>query len=172
MKKWYGKHFLVTDKVTSGLSRFFDRIDPKAREKGLIAFGLQLINNSVNGSPNESVRAPIRDGRLRGSGTVFVGSKKVGDTTFLGKGGTPALSYTESNLNVVTVGFNTEYAANMHENLAPEGKQFTPGGKYKPKRTAANVADVGGKFLERHLKADRKELVQLYTDIYRKEAGT
>jgi hypothetical protein len=169
-KKFYGKHFMISETVTLGLKRFFMTIDPKAREKGLIALGLQLINNSVNGSPNESVRAPIRDGRLRGSGTVFVGSKKVGDTMFLGKGGTPAQSYTESNKNVATVGFNTEYAANMHENLQPYGDRFIPGGHGG--RPQSYVADVGGKFLELHLKADRKELLKLYADIYRKNAGT
>ena len=171
MTKHYGKNFTITDTITPGLNKFFKKIDPKAREKGLISFGLQLINNTVNGSPNEAVRPPIRDGRLRGSGTVFVGSKKVGDTTFAGKGGTPAQSYNERDKNIITVGFNTEYAANMHENLQPYGKQFVPGGKI-PKRTAANVADVGGKFLERHLKADKDELAKLYADKYRKEAGT
>lgn len=170
MKKWYGKQFLISENVSLGLKKFFKKIDPMAREKGLIAFGLQLINNSVNGSPNESVRAPIRDGRLRGSGTVFVGSKKVGDTTFMGKGGTPATSYTERNPNITTVGFNTEYAANMHENIKPYGKQFTPGGHGG--RSPSYVADVAGKFLERHLKSDRKELTKLFADTYRKFAGT
>ena len=170
-QKFYGKHFMISDTVTPGLDKFFNKIDPDARFRALSVLGLQLLNNAVNGSPNEGARAPIRDGRLRGSGSVFVGSKKTGDTLFLGNSGTPAQSYTESNENTVTVGFNTEYVANMHENLKPYGKQFIPGGKNKV-RSAANVSDVEGKFLERHLKADKEELMYLYTETYKKKAGT
>ena len=35
-----------------------------------------------------------------------------------------------------------------------------------------DAADVTGKFLERHLKADKEELFDLYTQIYKKFAGT
>lgn len=174
MKKWYGQKgknwsLYISENVSDGLKKFFKKIDPIAREKGLIAFGLQLINNSVNGSPNEPARAPIREGKLRGSGSVFVGSKKVGDTTFMGKKGTPATSYTERNPNITTVGFNTKYAAFVHENLRPDGS-WIPGGK--DGKGAALSADVRGKFLERHLKSDRKELTKLFADTYRKFAGT
>lgn len=172
-RKWYGKQFMITDTLSAGLQNFFSDVDPKARNKGLMAMGLQLINNAVNGSPNESVRAPFRDGRLRGSGSVFVGSKKVGDTLFLGKEGTPAQSYAEANKNIVTVGFNTPYAARLHEELIPAGSSVPGGAKKRDqKRTAANIADVGGKYLEKHLKADRKEIMKLYKDVYKKEAGT
>ena len=166
---YYGKQLYVKEDITEGLKKFFNKIDPKARGKGLVALGLQLINNTVQGSPRESVRAPIWKGRLRGSGSVFVGSKKVGDTLFLGESGTLAQAHAENNFNVVTVGFNTEYAARVHERLKPAG-DWIPGGKSG--KGASISADVGGKFLERHLKADKTELYQLYTDIYRKAAGT
>lgn len=161
-----------TSSLDAGLKKFFKVIDPKAREKGLFAFGLQLLNNTVNGSPNEASRPPIKDGRLRGSGSVFVGNKKVGDTsTFSGtSGGTPATSSGESNPNVITVGFNTEYAARMHEHLEPYG---TPDPWFgKTLKAHMDAADVTGKFLERHLKADKEELFFLYAKIYRKFAGT
>ncbi len=170
-KKFKDKHgiFIIQNNIVPRLSLFFNKIDPEAKEKGLIAFGLQLLHNTVVGSPNEGVRAPIRKGRLRGSGSVFVGSKKVGDTTFLGKRGTPAQSHSEKNPNIVTAGFNTEYAALVHENLQPKGS-WVPGGK--DGKGASLSADVGGKFLERHLKADKDELMQLYTDTYKEFAGT
>jgi len=43
------------------------------------------------------------------------------------------------------------------------------GKTFKPHREAGIVT---GKFLERHLKSDKEELFQLYSDIYKKEAGT
>jgi len=162
-----------TSDMEKELKKFFNKIDPKAREKGLMALGLKLLNYTVNGSPRESSLPPIRDGRLRGSGSVFVGNKKIGDTLFAGKGkGTPVTSLRENNPNVVTIGFNTPYAAKMHENLIPYGEQYVPGGKVRAKRTKENVAGVRGKFLENHLKNDKKELYGLYVKIYRKAAGT
>jgi len=160
-KKFYGKQFAISENITIGLKRFFKKIDPAAREKASIAWGLQLINNTVLGQGGDDSRPPKKTGRLRGSGTVFVGSKKVGDTTFQGKDGTPAQSYTEQNENITTVGFNTPYAAKMHEELQPAGSL----------QPHADIAASKGKFLENHLKADRKDLLQLYKDIYKKNSG-
>lgn len=174
-KKWYGKkgqgQLLITDSVTDGLNKFFKKIDPEAREKALKAWALQLINITVTGQGNSSSRPPIRKGRLRGSGSAFVGSKFVGDTTFFGKDGTPATNYAEKNKDTITVGFNTPYAAAQHENLLPKGKKkWVPGGK--DGKGAAISGGVEGKFLENHLKADKEDLLKLYNQIYRKYAGT
>lgn len=155
--------------IPKNLNNFFTKVSPKAKEKGLIALGLQLINNTVNGSPRESSRPPIDTGRLRGSGSVFVGNKKVGDSLFAGKG-TPNSSISENNINTVTIGFNTEYAAKMHEHLEPYGIPDPITGKiYKPRKDSGTVT---GKFLERHLQADKEDLFDLYTQIYKKNAGT
>lgn len=169
MKKWYGKQLLISETVTEGLKRFFKKIDPEAREKALMAWGLQLVNNVVLGQGNSGARPSIKTGRLRGSGTVFVGSKKVGDTLYLEKEGTPASSYTEKNENVITVGFNTPYAAIQHEKLSP-ANNWVPGGK--DGKGAAISGGVEGKFLETHLKKDKEDLLKLYTAIYKKNAGT
>lgn len=169
-KKFYGKHFHVSETISSGLRNFFGTVDPKAREKGLAALGLQLLNNVVVGSPGEGSRPPILTGRLRGSGSVFVGSKRIGDTLFMSSEGSPAQSYTESNKNIVTAGFNTPYAARMHEHMSPHGTPDPIIGKTFQAHRDADA--VSGKFVERHLKADKTELFQLYTDIYKKEAGT
>lgn len=154
--------------LDDGLKKFFGSVDPKARQKALMSMGLQALNNTVNGSPSEDSRPPILTGRLRGSGTVFVGNKRIGDSLY--PGGTPATSSGENNSNVITVGFNTEYAARMHEHLEPYGTPDPITGKtFKAHRDAGTVT---GKFLERHLKADKEELMKLFSLIYKKEAGT
>ena len=78
---------------------------------------------------------------------------------------TPNKSYSAP-VEQVTIGFNTEYAARWHE------QPFTPGGKNpsRIKRTNINVtANVGNKYVERHLQSDGSELMYLYADIVRKE---
>jgi hypothetical protein len=154
--------------MTNRLKEFFGKIDPAARQKALAAAGMELINYVVLGKGGDPVRPPIRTGRLRGSGTVFVGNIKIGDTLFAGSG-TPASSITERNPDVVTIGFNTEYAARMHEHMVPGtpdpiiGKTFVPRG---------DPGKSGGKFLERHLIADAKNFFDTYSQQYRKFAGT
>jgi hypothetical protein len=134
------------------------------------AMGLQLLNNITNGSEKLSLVPPIMTGRLRASGSVFVGNKFVGDSSdkpVIEGPATPNKSHSD-NIDTVTVGFNTPYAARWHE------EDFTPGGK-TPSKTARNnpniTGDVGNKYIERHLQADRKELMQLYAAIFKKESG-
>jgi len=132
-------------------------VDVKAKS----AMGLQLINNVVNGSPGSSVTPPVLTGRLRASGSAFVGGRFVGDTSKLGVSGgqaTPNRSYSEKN-TVVTIGFNTEYAARWHE------RPFRPG------PVSTQSGNVGTKYVEKHLKADGKEIFQLYADIVRRETS-
>ena len=136
-------------------------IDFKAKQK----IALQLLNWSINGSSNESVVPPILTGQLRGSGTVFVGNKHVGDAKNKYPDGTPAGSY-DGKPDTITIGFNTAYAARMHES------NWTPGGQ-KPSRVAQNIpgltGDVGNKFIQKHLQADGKALVQMYAILLKKE---
>ena len=134
------------------------------------AVALQLLNNVINGSLGASVVPPIMTGRLRASGSVFVGGnfiKDSGDEPVDGESGTPNKSHSDKVENI-TIGFNTEYAAKWHE------KKFTPGGK-KPSKIAksnpAALANVGNKYLEKHLQADGKELMELYADTVRSESS-
>lgn len=169
MSKMFGLD-INAKSMTTNLNKFFKKIDPQSREKALIAAGLELINFVVNGSPNEPIRPPIKYGRLRGSGAVFLGNRKVGDTLFAGASGTPASSSGENNPEVITVGFNTPYAARMHEHMAPATKKDPWFGIiFYPHRDAGSS---GGKFLESHLKADAKEFGKTYSEQYRKFAGT
>ena len=125
------------------------------------AVGLQLLNNTVNGSPAEPVVPPIMHGYLRGSGSVFIGSEllatsdKFGETNHSGDA-KPNTSYSGKDMEL-TIGFNAPYAARMHE------------GEWKPGPVSQQSGDVGNKFLEKHLKNDRQELMQLYADLVKKE---
>jgi len=60
---------------------------------------------------------------------------------------------------VITVGFNTPYAARMHE------VEFQPGPISK------QAGNVGTKYIEKHLKADGNELIELGAAIIKKESG-
>lgn len=136
--------------------------DGKAR----IKVGLALLYFVVNGSPVEKVVPPIKFGILRGSGSVFVGSVCVGDTKMQAGGGqgTPATSHSERP-GVITIGFNTAYAARLHET------DWTPGGEIPSKQATNNpgiLADVGNKFVQKHIQADGKILLETYAKIMRK----
>lgn len=126
-----------------------------AFKKAARVAGLQLINNIVNGSPKEPVVPPILTGRLRASGSVFVGSK-LEDTTedrpVTEGSSTPATSHSDSD-NIVTVGFNTPYAARWHEEV------FNPG------PFSEQSGDVGNKYIEKHLRSDGPELMALFASV-------
>lgn len=147
--------FELTETISTNWPRYkkvHNMVDNKAR----IMVGIQLINNIVNGSPTEPTVPPILTGRLRGSGSVFLGGKNVYETPKYHGEGTPNRSFSGKE-GVVTIGFNTEYAARWHE------ETFEPGVR------SQQSGDVGNKYVERHLRADGKELMQLYANILKEE---
>ena len=147
---------IVSNTLAPGLKKYF-KVHDETHEKAAGAMGLQLLNNIVNGSPSEPVVPPKKTGHLRASGSTFVGNKLIGDTSNLG-GGSPNKSHSDDK-NTVTVGFDTPYAAWLHENT------WTPG------PVSEQSGDVGNKYIERHLKADGPELMELYAAIQKKAAG-
>jgi hypothetical protein len=157
------KFVIIKNTLTKGMKKYFKLTDPggKADMEAKKAMGLQLLNNVINGSPRSGVVPPVLTGRLRASGSVFVGNTFVGDssneTVTEGKP-TPNKQHSD-NINIVTIGFNTPYAARWHE------QSFVPG------PFSLQSGDVGNKYLEQHLKADRKELLKLYADIFKKVSG-
>jgi hypothetical protein len=164
----------IKDNLTPKLNKYFEQAgigmgDQKnkntANFKALQAVGLQLLNFSLNGSSGESTVPPIKFGVLRGSGSVFVNGILVGDTKSNYSNGTPNNEYSTSTDNDVTVGYNTAYAAKLHET------NWVPGGARPSKQATRNPAitgDVGNKWIEKHLKADGKVLLGLYADIFKK----
>jgi hypothetical protein len=133
--------------IKNGLN--FGKLDIAIKQgvdKALGAMGLQLMNNTVNGSMTVATRPPILEGVLRGSGSVFVGSKLI--ATSKKTVGRPATSY-GGKANEATVIFNTAYAARWHEN------RFNPG------PGSIRDGNVGWKYLEVHMKGDSQELMEL-----------
>ena len=161
MKKKTG--FVIESNIGDNLKRYIKatmvggEIDMKA--KAIV--GLQLLNNVVNGSEFASVVPPIDTGHLRGSGSVFVGGKFIGDSQGDYPAGEPNRNYSDKD-EVITIGFDTPYATRMHE------------GEWTPRYNNANPdksANVGNKFLERHLDAEKNQLAELYAEIVNKETS-
>ena len=155
--------------ITNTLSKGFDKYilktgigQPKAsgaHKKASVALALQLLNWTINGSARVNVTPPIKDGVLRGSGSAFVGGDLIGDTKTQYPHGTPNTSYNKTDPNDITVGFNTAYAARLHET------DWTPG------PASEQAGDVGNKFLEKHIEHDGPDLLKLYAAIFKKESG-
>jgi len=165
---------ITTNTLIPGIKKYMERAGVGKSDDTEVAFfkarqavALQLLNFTVNGSANEKVVPPIRWGILRGSGSAFVDGTLVGDTKSSNPDGTPNREY-KCPKNGAAIGFNTAYAARMHES------KWVPGGVVPSKQAAANpsmLADVGNKFVEKHLKADREVLLGLFADIFKKETG-
>lgn len=133
----------------------YKKLYPVELKKSMGKAGLQMLNWTINGSPNLPLRPPVLTGRLRGSGSVFVGSKFIADTNKDGKG-TPNTSYQAGEFQI-TIGFNTPYARRMHE---------IP---FKPGPVSQQSGDVGNKFLTRHLEADKALMMQFIAKLMKKE---
>ena len=144
--------------VLPGLKKL-QRRSPIAFNKAMQVAGIQFLNWANNGSKNESRKPPIRYGVLRGSSSVFVGSKlvKVQPQSIKEHGiATPARNH-NGRPDSLTVVWNTDYAKKMHEWKGGWGK-FTK-----------QDTDAGNKWLEKHLQKDRKDLVKLVALEVKKE---
>jgi hypothetical protein len=155
----------VKDTLTQGLKRFFrgvginkGRPATGAHRIAMTKTGIQILNWSLNGSANSSVVPPIWTGELRGSGSVFVESECVHTSKGEYPGGRPCETYSAGN-DKIAVGYNTAYAARLHET------KWTPGPR------SAQSGDVGNKWLEKHLNADKTAAMKMYAAILKKESG-
>jgi hypothetical protein len=132
--------------------------------------GVQLLNFCSQGSPNDPTMPPIESGYLRGSGSVFVGSELVGTSPKPYGKGDPLRSFSigqsKEGQTIISIIYNTEYAARLHET------KWKPGGVIPSKAARNNpsiIRNVGNKWIERHLKADAKDLMWLYGEMIKKE---
>jgi hypothetical protein len=87
------------------------------------------------------------------------------------KKGTPAKTH-NAPMHIITIVYNTIYAAKMHEDT------WLPGGRNpSAKKMASNLArsatfgDVGNKWLEKHMTADGKDLLEMYAMLLKKGTG-
>jgi hypothetical protein len=155
----------VEDTLTKGVKKFIKKTGSVGKSGTLLykswgAVGLQLLNFIANGSPNNSRVPPIAKGILRGSGSVFIGSELLGVLPKVSGKGTPNRELSEK-VGIVTVGYNTAYAARIHENL-------TPAGSFKLGLGSQQSGDVGGQFLTSHLESDGKLLMRIYGKLLKK----
>lgn len=125
---------------------------------------IQLLTWCNVGSSKESRKPPIRFGVLRGSSSAFVGNELVQVFPQSIKAGakespSPATAHNAKKLTI-TVVYNTNYAARMHE------------GQYNPGEVSAQDGDAGNKWVEKHLEADKEILMALIAKEFKKRAGT
>ena len=139
------------------------RRDPEAFFIAMSRAAVQMLNWCNLGSARDSRKPPIRWGVLRGSSSAFIGNKLIG--TFpqaispgAGESPTPAVSH-QAKPTVLTFVWNTDYATKMHEWKGGWG-DFT-----------IQDGDAGNKWLERHLQADKNDLMKLISTEFKKEAG-
>ena len=159
----------ITNTLTSGLQQL-QYSEKTANEKACIKVALQLLNYCAVGSPNEPVMPPILTGYLRGSGSVFVNNKFISATPKVNGKGDPLRSFSplfSKGHTVISIIYNTEYAARWHESSG-----WTPGGKIPSTAKQNNPSitiNVGNKWVEKHLYADGKDLMYLYQVTMNKE---
>jgi len=150
--------------LTKGLQRYKDRIGAGTKNgvdfKAKSQIALQLLNYTNQGSANDPTVPPIKTGNLRGSGSVFIGSFLVQITRGEYGVGTPATSTNTTNLDHITIVYNTSYAAKLHESF-----------NWSPGPGSEKSGDVGNKWLEKHLFADSKDLLAQYALILKRETG-
>jgi hypothetical protein len=140
---------IVENTLDEGLKELKKKF-PELKKQALMKGGLQLINWIVNGSPKNSRVPPIKTGQLRAAGSVFVGKELV-DTT----GKWANTSYNEKE-DVTTIGFNTAYAAKLHET------------EWEPGPRSLQSGDVGNKYIESHLKSDAKAWLEFVGKLIKK----
>lgn len=116
-----------------------------AAEKGVAKAGMALLRDSVMSVPT----VPLDEGTLRGSGSVIVQGENTATAGDLGYpanpdedgNGSPATSDASSvdrDAIVAVVGFNTPYAARLHEHPEFEFNEPGSGGKYLEQPLADN----------------------------------
>lgn len=116
----------------AGMLRVIQRAMPEAVRRALSEAAGQCLNDAINKNP----KVPLRQGTLRGSGTWHVNGKLQGIAPNIGGEPTPMTEPTGETIGssefLATIGFNTPYAAHLHEHPEFEFKQTDPttGGKY------------------------------------------
>ena len=119
--------------------REYERRCMAAANRGVAKAALRLLDDAINETPG----TPVDEGTLRGSGSAHVDGQKVFGSI------------------VASVGFNTPYAAVMHEG------EWKSGPLAGVKIQNYNDPGTGEKFLERPMSENR----DTYLGIVAKEIG-
>jgi len=155
------KYQLVSNTIPASTKKYFNIVE-KATDRALAAGGLQLLNNIVNGSPAAAAIPPKLTGHLRGSGSVFVGSKFIGDSSMFEAGGKPNKKLYRKDPKEINVGFDTPYAAKMNEEI---------GVTLKLGPVSLQSGNVEAHFMQKHITGDSGEIIRLVADITKKDTG-
>lgn len=154
-------YIVKSNTIPMNTAAYFRAIE-SGMTRGLDAGGLQLLNNIINGSPASAAVPPKLTGHLRGSGSVFVGGKFVGDSQGEEPAGTPNKSFSGAKSTTITVGLDTPYAAKMNENI---------GVKLKLGPVSQQSGNVEAHFMQKHIEGDAEETLKLIADITKKDSG-
>jgi len=152
--------FDITE-VKRNLKKLDDEIRNQVLVEAMGKAGMQLLNDATMQIP----ATPLDEGTLRGSGSVLVATEKqtklVGvspDPT--GGKGTPCRNHSETTKNIVAVvGYNTPYAARLHEH--PEyhfGSTSARKGRTPPTGT-------GAFYLLKKMQANAASYFQIIADV-------
>lgn len=99
------------------IKMLLDEAEPEARRKALGAAGVQVMNDAVNQEPT----VPLKEGTLRGSGSVHVEGEFEADSKDISGEGTPNKSQESTDQGVAIIGFNTPYAGYQHAGKRLDG---------------------------------------------------
>lgn len=143
--------YLDSSDISRRLERLVNQSIPEEIEKGMGKAALQLLSDCTMQAPT----VPLDEGTLRGSGSVFVQSRLKGvSRKYRGKG-TPAVDQSDPvtrDTTVATVGFNTPYAARIHEGIGIRNW---------------SEPSSGPKFLESKLIGNRREYMEILAESLR-----
>lgn len=141
-----------------------------AVERGVEKAAMALLNDCIASIP----KAPIDVGILRASGSAGVNGRIIA-TSISGGDGTPNedFGFTKSAAEGVIracVGFNTEYAAYLHEGISAKGNHLNYGST-REKRGAIPDEGTGAKFLEKKLSGNRDKYMKIVVSEIRRDFG-
>ena len=131
-------------------------------DRGLAVAGMQLLRDSAEEVVGEEGgRTPLKEGFLRGSGSVHVQGRETGNSRDSpgAKGGETAHSVSDvtqhnANQHEAIVAFNTPYAARLHEH---------------PEYTFSRADEgFGGKFLESKMVAFKDDYMAVIAEELKK----
>ena len=142
-----------TKKFVKSMSEYAQQ-HPDILKKAIGKAGVQLLNWATLGSPNLPLRAPVLRGILIGSGSVHVGGKHI--ASFSQGTGTPNTGTTRLREKefTLTIAYNTIYAEKLHN------------GEWSPGPVSVQAGNVGNKWLEEHMRADRIDTMKLVATFY------
>ena len=134
---------MAAQSFEQGFTNLADSLVPAAVKKGLARAGMMVLRDAVM----EQARVPLDEGTLRGSGSVHVDGVPSGTTAGMAPGGAgtpvtgPIAATTATGAHEAVVGFNTPYAAHLHEHPEYNFQHAGTGGKFLSEKLSSRASD-------------------------------